>query len=72
MTVIAIESLVRPFQDEVSYPTPYYPQGQRAPQNIKMKFGGGNGGVKTLGTAESGSVSVYCEAHQVEKEIEGD
>jgi hypothetical protein len=69
VSTITLESLVRPFQSDASFPRPYYPQGQRTPQNIKLRYGGGSGGggAKTLSTSESGSLTVYCERHEAEK-----
>jgi hypothetical protein len=68
MSIVSLESIVRPAQGEQSLPRPYYQQGQRTPQNIKMRFGGGSGGsLKTLGTSESGSLTTYMQRHEVEK-----
>ena len=68
MAIISFESLVRPFQSETSSPRAYYPQGQRTPQNIKMRYGGGNrSGIKTLSTSESGNLTTYMHAYEVEK-----
>lgn len=67
MSTVSIESLVRPFQEEISLPRPYYPQGQRTPQNLKLRYGGGKGSVKKLGTSESASLTTYMERHENEK-----
>ncbi len=71
MTTISLEGLVRPFQGEESYPRPYYLQGQRTAQPIKLKYGG-SGSMKTLSTSESATNTKYCARHEVEKSDQND
>lgn len=63
------ESLVRPFESEVSQPTPYYTPGQLTAPIIVLRYGRGGGG-KVLNTSISATTTSYCERHEVEKPIE--
>ncbi len=65
-----LESLVRPFQIDTTQPSVYYTPGQLTAQVIVLQFGRNGGGGKTLGGANSGSLSSYCERHEVEKNVE--
>jgi len=63
---MTLETIIRPFQNDPSTPTPYTKPGQRGVAPVLVRVGT-KGGTKTFNTAASFSAQLYMGKKQVEK-----